>query len=182
MPHTPRGLARRDAPTPGDVLLHPLLIVALAVLLLNDHYLKGALPGLITGKLSDFAGLAFFPGLLLGAWELILGVIGRWERPTDRALAVAVATTAVAFILVKTVPSAADGFGWALGAAQWLLSLPLRLVLGAAPASITQAVVVPDSSDLVALIMLAIPILVGASRARSAGNLDGANLALAATR
>jgi hypothetical protein len=182
MSDAPHGLTRRDPPTPGDVLLYPPLVVALAVLLLNDHYLKAALPGLITGKVSDFAGLAFFPGLLLGAWELILGVSGRWQRPTNRALAVAVAATAFAFILVKTVPSAADAFGWALGAAQWLLSLPMRLALGAAPTSITRAVVVPDSSDLVALIVLAIPIWVGASRARSAGDIDRARLALAATQ
>jgi hypothetical protein len=42
--------------------------VALLVLVLNDHLLKGAglLPGPLTGKLSDLAGLFFFP-ILLGA-------------------------------------------------------------------------------------------------------------------
>lgn len=182
MPHTPRGLARRDAPTPGDVLLHAPIVVALAVLILNDHYLKAASPGLITGKLSDFAGLAFFPALVVGAWELILSVSGRWQRPTNRALAVAVAATAIAFVLVKTVPPAADAFGWALGAAQWLLGLPVRLGLGAAPAAITQAVVLPDSSDLVALVALAIPIWVGARRARSSGSRGAGAPALAASR
>lgn len=47
----------------------PLFLIALVLLLLNDHVLKYAYPGWLTGKLSDFAGLfvfvlffyAFFP-------------------------------------------------------------------------------------------------------------------------
>ncbi len=37
--------------------LHPILLVSLALLLINDHYLKEAFPGVISGKLSDIAGL-----------------------------------------------------------------------------------------------------------------------------
>ncbi|MDB5035444.1 MAG: hypothetical protein JWQ98_2685 [Chlorobi bacterium] len=36
-------------------------IGAIAILILNDFYLKSAYPGLITGKLSDIAGLFAFP-------------------------------------------------------------------------------------------------------------------------
>ena len=35
-------------------------LVALVVLLINDHVLKDAFPGVVTGKLSDFAGLFAF--------------------------------------------------------------------------------------------------------------------------
>lgn len=47
-------------------LLHPVWLGSLAVLACNDHLLKGAdlLPGLVTGKLSDFAGLMVAPLLL----------------------------------------------------------------------------------------------------------------------
>lgn len=38
-------------------------LVALATLLLNDHYLKAAYPGFVSGKLSDLAGI-FGAGLL----------------------------------------------------------------------------------------------------------------------
>src|SRR5690606_8292496 len=48
-------------PVAGDGLLHPAPLAAIGLLLLNDHWLKAAFPGSITGKLSDFAGLAFFP-------------------------------------------------------------------------------------------------------------------------
>lgn len=47
-------------------LLHPVWWVALGMLAINDHMLKGAgvLPGWFTGKLSDFAGLFLAPPLL----------------------------------------------------------------------------------------------------------------------
>ena len=47
-------------------LLHPAWWAALLVLLLNDHYLKGAavLTPLLTGKLSDFSGLMMAPVVL----------------------------------------------------------------------------------------------------------------------
>lgn len=57
----------------SDRALHPeraltswSWIAALALLALNDHWLKGAgiLPGWLTGKLSDFAGLYVAPALL----------------------------------------------------------------------------------------------------------------------
>ncbi|MCX4241464.1 hypothetical protein [Paraliomyxa miuraensis] len=51
---------------PSRALLHPAWLGSLAVLALNDHVLKGAglLPPVITGKLSDFAGLIVAPVLL----------------------------------------------------------------------------------------------------------------------
>ena len=51
---------------PERALLHPLWLVAVTVLLVNDHLLKGAevLPMALTGKLSDFAGLLVAPVVL----------------------------------------------------------------------------------------------------------------------
>lgn len=43
-------------------------IFSLAVLLLNDRWLKSAFPGVVTGKLSDLAGIAVVALLLLVAW------------------------------------------------------------------------------------------------------------------
>jgi hypothetical protein len=47
------------------LISRPLPLAAVALLLLNDHWLKGSglLPGAVTGKLSDVAGLFFFPVL-----------------------------------------------------------------------------------------------------------------------
>ncbi|MEE8434864.1 MAG: hypothetical protein V3S64_08760, partial [bacterium] len=44
-------------------LTDPVFLVALGMLLLNDFWLKSAYPGLITGKLSDFAGLYVFAAI-----------------------------------------------------------------------------------------------------------------------
>jgi hypothetical protein len=45
----------------SELLLHPLFLAALVTLLLNDWVFKSAWPGLLTGKLSDFAGLIVAP-------------------------------------------------------------------------------------------------------------------------
>ena len=87
---------------PGSGMLHPVPLGALVVLVLNDHWWKRGHPSFVTGKLSDVAGLIFFPLLLQaigeigGAWA---GV--RWG-PSRRALLVAIVATAVIFGLAKT--------------------------------------------------------------------------------
>jgi hypothetical protein len=79
----------------------PLPLAAAALLALNDHVLKGAglLPAWLTGKLSDLAGLFFFPILLFSLTSLV-------RPPVDRirhARALAFATGAV-FSALKVVP------------------------------------------------------------------------------
>lgn len=51
----------------ANALLHPLWLGSLAVLVINDHVLKGAgvLPSWLTGKLSDFAGMLVAPLLVV---------------------------------------------------------------------------------------------------------------------
>src|ERR1700679_4140779 len=98
------------APTPWtrpSDLVHPWPLLAVALLAVNDHLLKGSgwLPGWLTGKLSDFAGLFFFPVLLTVIAE-------RWpaSRWTGRRFvaALAVGTTALVFALIKTAPALAS--------------------------------------------------------------------------
>lgn len=57
---------RHDTLRPHRALSQPLWWAALAVLVLNDHVLKGAgvVDGAITGKLSDVAGLMVAPAVL----------------------------------------------------------------------------------------------------------------------
>lgn len=47
--------AAESSPIPGDGLLHPLALLAIGILIVNDHALKAAWPGVVTGKLSDVA-------------------------------------------------------------------------------------------------------------------------------
>jgi hypothetical protein len=45
---------------------------ALVLMALNDHVLRLRFPGVVTGKLSDFAVLLFFPSLLTAAFDTVL--------------------------------------------------------------------------------------------------------------
>lgn len=63
------------------LLLHPLYLLALFLLLVNDHYLKAAYGNWITGKLSDFAGLfafAVFVELARRSFKATPPSSGRW--------------------------------------------------------------------------------------------------------
>ena len=162
----PLAIVPRDGAAPADALLHPATLLALGLLVLNDHVLKAAYPGAVTGKLSDLAGLAFFPIMLVGAWELVLAMTGRWRGPRKRALAVAIGVTAASFTLVKTWPVAASAFAWGLGLAQWLLALPVRLLDGGPLPPVVPTVVSVDPTDLVAVVALAIPAWIGLERAK----------------
>lgn len=69
-------------------------VASLLVLLANDLWLKQAMPGLVTGKLSDFAGIAVVAMLLGAAWPqrpvrigvaLALG-FACWKSPLSQPL------------------------------------------------------------------------------------------------
>ncbi|MFI6297675.1 hypothetical protein ACIBEJ_39205 [Nonomuraea sp. NPDC050790] len=76
-------------------LCHPATVVAALLLLVNDHLLKQAWPGFVTGKLSDVAGLVVAAPLL----SLLL------LRRADLA---ATLLTGALFILVKTTETGAE--------------------------------------------------------------------------
>ncbi|WP_437590653.1 hypothetical protein [Sorangium sp. So ce1000] len=109
-------------------LLHPLWIGALALLVLNDHALKGSglLPGWLTGKLSDFAGLLVAPAVLAS----LLRVTSR------RGFLGAHVVTCAVFSIIKLAPDAAR----AVEALMALTPLPWRITV--------------DPTDLIALPVL----------------------------
>ncbi|XVU21533.1 hypothetical protein ACQPZJ_30195 [Actinoplanes sp. CA-054009] len=79
-------------------LIHPVTVLGLGLLLLNDHYLKAAHPSWLTGKLSDAAGLVMAPALL----AVLLTPFVK-----DRRIGlVATVAVGVGFALVKAWPYA----------------------------------------------------------------------------
>jgi hypothetical protein len=107
---------------PADLLLRPLPLLALVLLVVNDHVLKAVWPGWVTGKLSDVAGMVFFPLLLISLAELVLAIGGRPWLCGPVLITACAGATAVAFALVKTSPTVAHIYGDVLG---WL-RYPLR--------------------------------------------------------
>lgn len=98
-------MMERREPNDLAALRHPLFWGALALLVVNDHLLKGSelVPGWLTGKLSDFAGLIVAPivlSVLLRARSdrrraLAFGLVGGWFAAANLLPPVAAATTAL---------------------------------------------------------------------------------------
>jgi hypothetical protein len=134
------------------------------VLVVNDHLLKIAAPGLVTGKLSDFAGLAFFPLLVVGVWEVAASRLGTWSGPRWRPLVCATLATGATFALVKTTTEGASVFGTAVGSVQWMAASLAAMVTSGPTPALRPVGVVRDPTDLIALAALAVAIGVGSSR------------------
>jgi hypothetical protein len=168
-----RALPAGTSPLAGDVLLHPLVIASIVTLIVNDHVLKRAAPGLLTGKLSDVAGLVFFPLLAVAGCELVTSALGRWEGPSARALMVSTLVSAVVFAAAKTTELGAAAVAWGLGGVQWLTGSVSSVLGGTAVGSVRPVQIVRDPTDLVALLALAAAVAIGVGRTRRAGYTSG---------
>lgn len=137
---------------------------AVVLLLVNDHVLKQQFPGFVTGKLSDLAGLAFFPLFLQALWEIGNDVARRDWRPSRRVLALSIAATGIAFTLVKLWPPATDAYRWLWGAMQWPFIALARSVRGGELPDLQAVALVRDPTDLLALPALGVAAWIGLRR------------------
>lgn len=114
--HLRRALRGDPAALPVGEALHPVALAAVALLVVNDWVLKPRLgASVVTGKLSDLAGLAFAPVALTALVGLVLAGaarLGARVRPwlTHRRLVLAVAATGAAFAAIKLDAGAAALF------------------------------------------------------------------------
>lgn len=155
-------------PRPGDAMLHPAVLGALVLLIVNDHLLKGALAGtalsVVTGKLSDVAGLAFFPVLLFSLAEIAMR-----RAPASVPIVLAcVVVTELVFALTKTWTPAADLYRFAIASLQWPVHAIVALADGRAAPGLAAVRHVMDPTDLVALPAAGLAIVVGVRRSRRA--------------
>jgi hypothetical protein len=141
--------------TPGELTLHPVALGGLVVLLLNDHVLKGLAPGWLTGKLSDVAGLLFFPFLVLALVDVV-----RRREPGPRAAAFAAASTAAAFAAVKLWEPARQAYCGAIGALRYPVDAVTSVLSGGGAGPLALVVVTPDTSDLAAVVACVVAVVV----------------------
>lgn len=130
-----------------------MTLAAVLVLVVNDWVLKARFPGVVTGKLSDLAGLAFAPVVLTAAIGLLLAGLARLGARIDpsltrRRLLVSIAATGAWFAAVKLSPEAAT-------------LLERVLSVAGRPAAIQL-----DRTDLLALPALAIAYWIGRDELR----------------
>jgi hypothetical protein len=144
--------------------LHPIALFALATLLINDQLLKAAWPGVVTGKLSDVAGLVVAPLVLVGLWEIGEWITGRWRGPTASVLVVAIVAVGLVFAAVQVWEPASEAFSWMLGAGQWPFRAFVAAVSGASSPTVAPVVATADAEDLLALPALAVTWWMGRRR------------------
>ncbi len=144
-------------------------VLCVALLLFNDHVLKGAgiLPGWLTGKLSDGAGVVVAPVVL--AWLLAVARV-----PPTAARVLAIAAVGIAFAAIKLSDAVAGGFDVGVNGVAGALALPFA------------ARTVADPTDLLALPLLAFawrltPAVVEDRGLRRSGALVAGLLVCAAT-
>lgn len=125
-------------------LAHPATLAAVAVLVVNDHALKGAYGNWFTGKLSDAVGMVFFPALV----ALVVAAVVR-RAPWRVVVGASIAITGAGFGWVKATEPGASA-----------ASAVLSAVAG-------PSVVLRDPTDLLALPMLAVAWLVARAAARA---------------
>ena len=165
-------VARRPRAVPGDALLHPLALAALALLLVNDHVLKGVAPSPLTGILSGVAGMVVMPLVLVALVEAATAAAGRWRGPRMLTFVATCLVTAVGYAAVELVPAAADAYRVGWGAMQWPGSAIGALADGRGLPAIVPVSAVADPFDLLALAALAVPLLIGRGRAGPGPQLD----------
>jgi hypothetical protein len=151
----PVTVARR---TPGDLLLHPLAVAAMAVVIVNDRLLKVRFPSDLTGKLSDVAGLIFFPLFVVSVTEGARWLVARDRWPlTPRAVVAVAVAIGLAFVLMKTWHPAGDLYRIGMGVVVWPVDAIASLVRGDGLPPLERIALVADRTDLLALPALVAP-------------------------
>src|SRR5690606_36083476 len=132
------------------------------LLALNDRVWKQAYGTWWTGKLSDVAGLLFFPWLLLAVGEIGLWLFRRDWRASPRALAVCIGLTAAGFSAINVSYEIGAAYVQLVGELWAALRkvLPIALWLGKPRHTV-------DPTDLLTLPALLVPWWLGARRLRA---------------
>lgn len=115
-----RGVDRAEIPAfPVGEAMHPVALLCVLLLLLNDWVLKRMFPTgpmhLVVGKLSDITGLVFAPVVLTAAIGLGLALAAKLGAKVDpsltrRRLVLSIIATGAVFAAIKLIPEVTDLF------------------------------------------------------------------------
>ncbi|MEO6601245.1 MAG: hypothetical protein ABIQ16_15305 [Polyangiaceae bacterium] len=140
--------------TPGSALLHPLSALSLLVLLVNDHWLKRAHPGVLSGKLSDFAVMFLLPVLLHSLFEIAYARKSRrmaHVSTSNRALLCSILLSGLVFALPELWGPAERVYCVAMALLKWPFLAILAQLRGHALPPLSHVVATADVTDLLAL-------------------------------
>lgn len=125
-----------------DYFVNPIPALAVLGMAVNDHWLKNAYPSWLTGKLSDFLGVFYFPifvcALICLSWNFMVRPFmkTRIAYITNGLMGATMGLTAILMIGIKLSPTAAQ---------------QVQLVFSSLLFDIH---ITPDPTDLVALLSL----------------------------
>ena len=131
---------------PGDRLLHPIALAAVTLMAFNDHWLKLEHPGVLSGKLSDVAGLVVLPLTLFAVAE-----VGSRRVLGGRALLACMAIAVAGYTLVEVWKPAELAWCWSWGLLQWPVFALSAAVHGDAAPPIRPVQAWSDWTDLLVL-------------------------------
>ncbi len=160
---------------PGSLIIHPVALLSLALLLLNDHYLKEHFGGPVTGKLSDAAGIVFFPVLLVSLCEVVRRIVSRRNWVVwSLGLVICVVATGLMFALAKLWAPATAFYRAGTGVAEWPAYVVTSLFRGSGFPGLPSAHLVRDPTDLAVLPLLVLPLWIGLRRIDRISSRDSA--------
>lgn len=145
---TSASVDRPATAIPGGLLVRWPALVALAVLVINDHLLKPTFASWVTGKASGVAAMVVVPFFVLGVLEVARR---RPWPPTvrSRVLGTTGCIIAVAMVGVELLPWMSNLYEVSFGVLRWPLDAVLAVAAGEAVPGVGRVVQTMDPSDLV---------------------------------
>lgn len=121
-------------------LTKPFTLFTIVLLLINDHYLKQRYANVLTGKISDFCGLYFFPLFILALITIFCRLLQKKStklyQPNIRLLLVIALLTYILFAGLQT----SESFAGLYESVMYILGFPSK--------------VTRDTSDLIAFLSI----------------------------
>lgn len=96
--------------------IHPIPLVSVVIMALNDHFLKYQFHNALTGKLSDVMGIFFFPLYLCAIYILMRSLLGQSKIKLESChLLVSIGITSIIYTVINTSLEVAQFYELVMG-------------------------------------------------------------------